>query len=485
MRARPKGSRATRYQNGGISARPRLNVEEASGTDKKALPASANGSQTREGSSGGDVDHGVRASSAVTCDLAARTQSSSRCGRLREICPANGLAPLMHHDCDMRSRSSHFALALNGAVSQTRRLGTGAALVGALLGCGESAGKDAPPSGGAGASAGGGAAAGAGGDTSTGGAHSGGAAGQTSTGIGGSGGEAGGSPRMPPDQRMALCGAGEGVRIIDVDQTLQSGYQELEVWRAADRPELDSAQKSKLKSFADCKPVAGGQRLLLASSNGGAAVVDGTSGAVLGYGTAANAHSITLLPNGRFAVAGSNTPNESTGDRVAVFDLKTWDQAIIVEPLTSAHALVWDDARQRLWAAGHDQLRSYKLIAWKTTTPSLAVDVSLTLPEQGAHDLSPVPDSANVMLSTKGHVWLFDRDTHSLTPHPAAELVDQRKIKSLDLHPVTGRLAYTFGEEKNWWATRVSLLNPTDAIDLPGGDRVYKARWFARHTADP
>jgi hypothetical protein len=56
------------------------------------------------------------------------------------------------------------------------------------------------------------------------------------------------------------------------------------------------------------------------------------------------------------------------------------------------------------------------------------------------HNLSVVPGSSALAISTTNHCWLFDRETKMFRRHP--ELADAGHVKSISYHPVTGQIAY-------------------------------------------
>jgi hypothetical protein len=140
----------------------------------------------------------------------------------------------------------------------------------------------------------------------------------------------------------------------------------------------------------------------------------------------------------------------------------------------SAHGLIWDEPRARLWALGGDVLRSYSLTEEPSQSPHLKLEFEARLPEGDGHDLSPVPGSSRLFISTAKHCWFFDRNTRQFAPHDL--LADRLYVKSCSVHPATGRIAFIQSEGTDWWAERVHFLNPEGELRLPG-ERLYKARW--------
>ncbi|HPM84724.1 MAG TPA: hypothetical protein PLF81_28660 [Candidatus Anammoximicrobium sp.] len=145
------------------------------------------------------------------------------------------------------------------------------------------------------------------------------------------------------------------------------------------------------------------------------------------------------------------------------------------KPRVSAHGVVWDEGRQLLWALGLNELRSYGLRDWDSDKPSLALSGSYPLPDADGHDLQPVPRGHDLVVTTGRGVYLFDRDKHGFRLHP--DLGQKAHVKSVSVHPVTGRMAFIQASDKAWWTDSRGLLSPADTIQLPG-ERLYKARWL-------
>ena len=245
-------------------------------------------------------------------------------------------------------------------------------------------------------------------------------------------------------------------------------------WRAADSSGLPAQFQDLFRTTDECKPVNGGERLLITSSGGGAALVDIATKRVLWFGRVGNAHSIELLPEGRVAVAGST--NE-TGNKLAVFDLEKPDRELLSEELYSGHGVVWDEGRDLLWALGYESLFGFRLVNWKTQKPVLNRVAEYALPNRGGHDLAPVPGSSDLVVTTNSSVFLFDRDRGQFRPHP--QIGERKRVKGVSIHPVSGRVVYVEAEGREWWASRLRFLNPSTELQLPG-ERIYKARWLVR-----
>lgn len=264
-------------------------------------------------------------------------------------------------------------------------------------------------------------------------------------------------------ETLLLCGGSE---VFQIDPAA-SPPAKLWSWRAKDREELPAELRNAFGTTAECKPVNGGKRLLVTSSGGGCALLEMPSGKPLWWARATNAHSIEALPGGLIAVAASVGKG---GDKVLLFDEKVPLKALAEIPLPSAHGLVWDEARKCLWALGFDELLACNIEGRK-----LAVKARHKLPDEDGHDLSAVASSPELVLSTHASVWRFHRDKATFRADP--DLKDRAKVKSVDIHPRSSRVAVIEPSGKSWWSDSLELMHP--AAKLPfKGETLYKARWL-------
>ena len=278
----------------------------------------------------------------------------------------------------------------------------------------------------------------------------------------------------PPSRQLLTCGR-ERVHLVDLDAREPDGSpRKLWTWSAAGRTDLPAEYRGLFRSTDECKPFDGGRRVLITSSGGGVALVDRERDRVLFYGRAANAHSADLLPKGRVAVAASRDPREGKGDALVLFEIARPGEELGRTELPSGHGVVWDESRQIVWALADKDIRSYRLADWDSAAPKLTRVGIFELPEDGGHDLYPVPGTPFLAVTTKDRCWLFDRDRQSLAPHP--QLGNRSAIKGISQHPVTGQIAFTAAERPNWWTTRIGFLQPAEGLSF-GGEQFYKVRW--------
>jgi hypothetical protein len=281
----------------------------------------------------------------------------------------------------------------------------------------------------------------------------------------------------------------------------KSGPVKVWSWRAADRPELPEGMRKAFATTDDVKVLENGNRWLITSSSGGCAMVEYPSGRILWHARVPNAHSIEAMPDG-LAVVASSISKE--GNKLVLFDLNRPGTPLSSVPLNSAHGVFWDKSRQRLWALGFDELRRYQLKvptagrrpnspkaasalteaegksgledqAGEPATPALELEASFRWGGQDGHDLQPVPGSEDLVISDEHGVWLFDRKTEAFRPHPA--LASRPEVKSVSIHPGTGRVAWTMAGGGEWWTSEIRFLNPESSMVLPE-EKLYKVRWL-------
>lgn len=269
---------------------------------------------------------------------------------------------------------------------------------------------------------------------------------------------------------LLVCGW-DTVYLLETSATAEGKIEKLWTWDARQCKELPENIRATFKTTDDCKPLDGGSRVLISSSSGGCALVERPSGKAIWYASVPNAHSVELLPGDRIVVASSTHAN---GNRLVLFDVARSNEPIWETPLPSAHGAVWDEGRKLLWALGLKELRAYELRDWNGDKPSLAIHGTHPLPDADGHDLQAAPRSNDLIVTTGRHVYLFDREKREFRLHP--ELGDRVAVKSVSIHPATGRTAFVRATE-SWWSDTIGLLTPSGKIQLPG-ERIYKARWL-------
>jgi len=265
---------------------------------------------------------------------------------------------------------------------------------------------------------------------------------------------------------LILCG---GAECFVIDSAAEKPVKTWS-WRAKDHPELPAELIKTFGTTTDCKLIDNGKSLLISSSGGGCALIEYPAGKVLWSARVGNAHSLAALPGGRIIVAGSLGAN-----KLVLFDRTKGAQILWETACHSAHGVVWDEKRQRVYALGFQELRLYQLQNWSGEKPALSLESTLPLPDPGGHDMSIVPNGNDLAISTESHVWLFDRESRQFRPHPIWK--DHADVKSIDIHPTTLRPVMVQAGNGHWGSDTLHFLQPTAERKLPG-ETLYKARWW-------
>lgn len=267
-----------------------------------------------------------------------------------------------------------------------------------------------------------------------------------------------------------ICCGGDEVFVID---SLNPSVKKWS-WRAENSPSIPEDYREKFRSTDDCKPYQG-DLILITSSAGGVALVERSTKKCLFLAESRNAHSASLLPRNRVAVAASYGE-----DQMQFYDLADERRpaaAVQTIPLKGAHGAVWDQKRNCLWALGGDEL--LRLVADEQAGPGMRWSISsrTPLPSPGGHDLSPMHDGIRLFVTSDNQVLLFDCNKMSFERH--AEFGDQLKIKSVDVHPVTKRIVFHKASKTHWSSDIVRFIGSDSQKLRLEGERLYKTRWDA------
>ncbi|MEO1527412.1 MAG: DUF6528 family protein, partial [Planctomycetota bacterium] len=270
-------------------------------------------------------------------------------------------------------------------------------------------------------------------------------------------------------ERLICCGA-EEVFVIEIDHNESQTADVVWSWKAEDSPEIPETGRRSFASTDECKPI--GELLLITSSSGGVALIRRSDKRCLFYTQAKNAHSACLLPENRVAVASS-----FGGDELLIYNRESPtndpSKPIASLPLRGAHGALWDTRLARLWALGSDELLLVD-IGKDATSSKLNVEKRIELPAAGGHDLSQVPGTTALFVTTNHHVYRFDTSNDRFSPDPV--LADELKVKSVCQHSETSEIVYHKGTPENWWSDTIRFIGKRKEIRLPGR-RLYKVRW--------
>ena len=244
-------------------------------------------------------------------------------------------------------------------------------------------------------------------------------------------------------------------------------------WIPSQASELTAQQAKWFANISDVKPVMGGTALLTVASGGGVALVRMEDKKVLFLGFAGgNTHSAALLPDGNIVSA------SSTGAFLRLF-VRSDDPSVVAEvthkdyPLTDAHGVVWDPAREILWAVGEKTVAGYRYQGTKED-PELEALYSIDFPEGliGGHDLYPMPGEDVLLFTTNTGVGIFDPATRAIE-----KVSGHKHIKSISIDP--GGAVIVMIPVEQWWSDTISYFAPGEpAVGTYPKAKFYKARWW-------
>ncbi len=268
---------------------------------------------------------------------------------------------------------------------------------------------------------------------------------------------------------VVACGDSD-LYIVDASKSTDDSLAVLWHWNVFESyGQIPDDYRHKIRVLDDCKPVDGGERLLLTSSAGGTLLLDIATRKCLFYASTPMAHSADKLPGDRIAVANSTNP---LGNSLEIYDVSNPDVCIWKDTLYSGHGAVWSEKYSSLFALGFDELRRYSLKDWETESPSLVLEETFKLPGTGGHDLGKAGEDALTVTNTTG-TYLFDIQGKSFSPFAPLEGV--RHVKSLNYDPATGKVVYTVAET-SWWTSHVYMKGPDNVLEFDPEWRLYKVR---------
>lgn len=230
-------------------------------------------------------------------------------------------------------------------------------------------------------------------------------------------------------------------------------------------------------NLSDVKYSKDGLRFFVAASGGGIAVVRLSDKKVLMQATpGGNVHGVEELPGGNVVSA------SSTGGYLKLFS--SAGALLQTVPLTDAHGVYWDGARQRLYADGATVVRSFTY-----TGGLLHASTTYTLPagDSGAHDLFPLPFGNGLYVSDGAHVLELDRATGVFAPYASGP--QRSGIKAVGHNPGASvvcllKATNAPGPQPRSWSSDTVIFDqpgatPATVTRVRPGAQFYKARWAA------
>ncbi len=170
-------------------------------------------------------------------------------------------------------------------------------------------------------------------------------------------------------------------------------------------------------------------------------------------------HSIEYLPNGMIAVASSGGGAIEKGFIRLYSAEKKNDLKYAEKQLTSAHAVLWDETREVLWAMGNTAIVAYE-VGSDPSSPSLTKIASYGCNDmKGGHDLSAIVGNDDQVWVGGSIVRIFDKTTGKLIDnYTGASQINSSGVKCICSFP-DGDAALTV-------ATKVYADHNTDRFKL-------------------
>ena len=200
-------------------------------------------------------------------------------------------------------------------------------------------------------------------------------------------------------------------------------------------------------------------------------------------------HSIEYLPNGMIAVASSGGSKTENGF-IRLYSAENKKDAKYAEKqLTSAHAVLWDETREILWAMGSSLIVAYE-IGDDPSAPSMTKIASYGCNNmKGGHDFSAICGNEDQVWVGGSFVRVFDKTTGTiLSSYPGSAQINSSSVKCICSFP-DGDAALTVatGVYASHNTDRFKLFkfdgnNASATTHVFDGRAFYKARaWLASY----
>jgi len=276
------------------------------------------------------------------------------------------------------------------------------------------------------------------------------------------------SKKISSENLIIACG-GKQVYILDADKSDTEKLDIVWQWNSDEvvQSGIPEIYSKYLPALDECKVVDNNTKVLLTGGKA-AVLLDKKTKKGLFYAYTPNAHSAEYLPNNKVVVALSV---DRGGNHLEVYDISKSEQPLFRDSLYSAHGVVWNAKRERLYAVGLMELREYSLQDWKSNSPSLKLENEWKLPDRDGHDLSFVSND-KLLVSTAHSVFWFDIGKAEFTHFEP--LKNKGEVKSVNYNEKTGQLVYTKAEE-SYWTFNIYMKQPDKTIHVPDV-KLYKAR---------
>lgn len=268
-------------------------------------------------------------------------------------------------------------------------------------------------------------------------------------------------------KEIIVCGDDKAL-IIDVEKSDGKDIHTVWSWKVSDAiSELPDVYQKYMIPLDECKSVDKGNKILLTSSGGGVLLLDRNTKKCLFHAYAPMAHSAEWLPDNRIVVALST---HKQGNCVELYDIGKSEQPLFRDSIYSGHGVVWLNKKNRLYALGFNEIRSYSLENWKSDNPRLKLE-KIWKTSSGGHDLLKVTETKLLYTAHDGVFW-FDTDKEDFFPFPP--LQHKKNVKSLNFVEKNNFMVYTQAEI-DWWTHNIYIENPSKILTIDDIN-LYKVR---------
>ena len=196
-------------------------------------------------------------------------------------------------------------------------------------------------------------------------------------------------------------------------------------------------------------------------------------------------HSIEYLPAGLVAVASSGGSDTSKGFiRVYATDKKNGNSYAEAK-LTSAHAVLWDETREILWAMGSSQILAYEIDTDSAVLSMKKIAAYGCNDMKGGHDLSAICGNDDQVWVGGSIIRVFDKTTGKLlSSYAGSSQINSNNVKCICSFPdgtaarTVATDVYASHDTDRFKLFEISGTTATSKDFVFDGRAFYKARSF-------
>ncbi len=299
------------------------------------------------------------------------------------------------------------------------------------------------------------------------------------------------SGAAPVALNQVYFGGGASVKLFDATGIADGGsYASGLLWEwdgVAHKSEVSKDKDSYMEKIDECKPADFGSKLLITSSNHWLVVLDmdqidpvsGNYGkTVFGLRDCHGAHSAELLPGNVIAIACSDGGTDDYRNKLILAKIPAAGEAAVtaqkvassssvlqILDLPAAHAVVWNDKHQRLYAVDYSSVYAYTF-ADNALSPEYNTGAACSW---GWHDLTVIDeDTLLVSGSTANTFSMAARQFTGATYAVTNQWSGESAIKSSNYNPCTGQMWTTVAKACTGEVTDDTMTYSTRTLRYAG-----------------